>query len=82
MQFSAIYAEQTSKYGIKLFLLCDCVSGNTFNGIPYVGRQGHQRNVDLAADTVKTLCKPLYISGVNVTTDNWFTSTNLAADLL
>ena len=70
------------KYGMKLFLLCCCVAGYTFNGIPYIGRQGQQRNVGLAVNTVKTLCEPLYFSEVNVTTDNRFTSTNLAADLL
>ena len=70
------------KYGMNLFLLCGCVSGYTFNGIPYIGRQGQQRNVGLAADTVKTLYKPLYFSVVNVTANNWFTSTNLAVDLL
>ena len=67
---------------MNLFLLCDCVSGYMFNGIPYIGRQGQQQNVGLAADIVKTLCEPLYFSGVNVTTDNWFTSTNLTTGLL
>ena len=82
MQFLAVYAEPTDKCGMKLFLLCNCVSGYTFNGIPYIGRQGQQRKVGLAADIVKTLCEPLYFSGVNVTVDNRFTSSSLAADLL
>ena len=69
------------KYGMKLFLLCDCLTGYTFNGKPYLGRQGNQRNVGLASD-VKILSSPLYFSGIIITTDNWFTSSQLAADLL
>ena len=58
------------------------MSGYTFNEIFYIGRQGQQRNVGLSVDKVKTFCEPLYFSRVNVATDNWFTSTKLAADLL
>ena len=47
------------KYGMKLFLLCDCLTGYTFNGMPYIGRQGNQRNVGLSADVVKHLSQPL-----------------------
>ena len=28
------------------------------------------------------LCNPMHNSGINITTDNWFTSTKLAEDLL
>ena len=70
------------KYGMKLFLLCDCLTGYTFNGKPYLGRQGNQRNFGLASDVVKILSSPLHFSGINITTDNWFTSSQLAADLL
>ena len=80
--FRQYMPSKPDKYGMNLFLLCDCVSGYTFNGIPFIGRQGQQRNVNLAADTVKTLCEPLYFSEINVTTNNWFTSTNLAAYLV
>ena len=70
------------KYRMKLFLLCDCLTSYTFNGKPYLGRQGNQRNVGLASDVVKILSCPLHFSGINITTDNWFTSSQLAADLL
>ena len=74
--------KKPDKNGIKLFLMCDCVTGYTFNGKPYLGRQGNQRNVGLASNGVKILSSPLYFSGINIITDNWFTSSQLAADLL
>ena len=38
------------KYGLKLFLLCNCLADYTFNGMPYIGRQENQRNVGLSSD--------------------------------
>ena len=80
--FRQYIPSKPDKYGMKLFLLCDCASGYTFNGMPYVGREDNGRHVGLAEHVVKTLVEPLHYSGINVTTDNWFTSTKLAADLL
>ena len=37
--------KKLDKYGLKLFLLCDCLAGYTFNGVPYIGRQGNHSNV-------------------------------------
>jgi hypothetical protein len=70
------------KYGMKLFLLCDCTSGYTFNGMPYVGREGNERHVGLAEHVLKTLQEPLFNFRVNIVTDNLFTNTTLAEDLL
>ena len=70
------------KYGMKLFLMCDCLTGCTFNRKPYLGRQKNQRNVGLASDAVKILSSPLYFSGINITSDNLFTSSQFAVDLL
>jgi hypothetical protein len=80
--FRQYMPSKPDKYGMKLFLLCDCVSGYTFNGMPYVGREGDKRHIGLSEHVVKTLVEPLYNSGINVTTDNWFTGTKLAGDLL
>ena len=67
---------------MKLFLMCDCTSGYTYNGLPYTGREGETRRVGLAERVVKTLCNPVHNSRINVTTDNWYTSTKLAEDIL
>ena len=77
--FKQYMPSKADKYGMKLFLLCDCLTGYTFNGKPYLGRQGNQRNVGLASDVVKILSSPLHFSGINITTDNWFTSSQLAS---
>ena len=74
--------KKPDKYGMKLFFICDCTSGYSYNGLPYTGREGDTRRVGLAEHVVKTLCNPVHNSGINVTTDNWFTSTKLAEDLL
>ena len=80
--FKQYMPSKPDKYGMKLFLLCDCLTGYTFNGKPYIRRQGNQRNVGLASDVLKILSSPLHFSGINITTDNWFTRSQLAADLL
>ena len=80
--FRQYMPSKPDKYGMKLFLLCDCLTGYTFNGMPYIGRQENHRNVGLSADVVKFLSQPLHLTGVSITTDNWFTSSQLATDLL
>ena len=49
--------------------------------MPYIGRQGNQRNVELSSDVVKFLSTLLHFSGIDITTDNLLTSSQLAADL-
>ena len=74
--------KKLDKYGMKLFLMYDCTSGYTYNGLPYTGREGDTRRVRLVEHVVKTLCNPVHNFGISVTTDNWFTSTKLAEALL
>jgi hypothetical protein len=82
VSFRQYLPSKPDKYGMKLFLLCDCTTAYIFNGMPYLGRDGNARHVGLAEHVVKALVEPLHNSGINVTTDNWFTSTKLASDLL
>ena len=76
--FKQYMPKKPDKYGMKLLLMYDCLTGYTFNGKPYLGRQGNQRNVGLASDVVKILSSPCTF----LEFDNWFTSSQLAADLL
>ena len=62
--FKQYMPEKPEKYGMKLLLMCDCLTGYTFNGKPYLGRQGNQRNVGLASYVVKILSSPLYFSEI------------------
>ena len=48
----------------------------------YIGRQGSQSNVNVSADVVKFLSQLLHFTGVNIITDNWFTNSQPATDLL
>ena len=76
--FKQYMPSKPDKYGMKLFLLCDCLTGYTFNGKPYLGRQENQ----MESDVVKILSSPFHFSGINITIDTWFTSSQLATDLL
>ena len=80
--FRQYMPKKPDKYGIKLFFMCKCTSDYTYNGLPYRGRAGDTRRVGLAEHVFKTLCNPAHNSEIKVTTDNWFTSTKLAEDLL
>ena len=63
----------------------NCVAASLdtiFNGMSYTKRQGNHKNVGLSADVVKFLSQPLHFTGVNIITDDWFTSFQLATDLL
>ena len=68
--FRQYMPKKPDKYRMKLFLICDCTLGYTYNGLPYTGHEGDTRRVGLAEHVVKTLCNPLHNSGINVTTDN------------
>ena len=48
----------------------------------YIRLQANHRNIGLSADVVKFLSQQLHFTRVNITTDNWFASSQLATDLL
>jgi Transposase IS4 len=68
---------------LKIFWACD--SGNSFplKGEVYVGQQpGAGANNNKVIDLVKRLVRPWMNTGRNITMDNYFTSIELANDLL
>lgn len=73
-----------NKYGIKIFALCDAKMFYTANLEVYVGNQpdGPFAQNNSALSVVQRLCEPIYESNRNVTTDRWFTSTELGKSLL
>ena len=79
--FRQYIPSKPDNYRMKLFLLCDCLTGYTFNRMPHIGGQENRRNVGLSAD-VKFLFQSLHFTGFNIKTSNWFTSFQLATDLL
>ena len=70
------------KYGMKIFWACDAETGYALKGKIYQGKEGDKVAVNLGSNLVKELSAPYFGSGRNVTCDNFFTSVDLADDLL
>lgn len=68
------------KYGIKLFKLC-CSGGYTYNIHIYAGRN-LDRERTTPTGVVMRLSEPLLNCGRTLVTDNWYTSVDLAKQLL
>lgn len=68
------------RYGIKLFKLCSS-GGFTYSTIIYAGKNlEHEKTTPYSV--VMNLCKPILNCGRTVITDNWYTSVELATNLL
>lgn len=82
--FRQYIPNKPAKYGIKVFALVDARTFYTWNLEIYAGSQpqGPYCVKNTPDEIVKRLCQNLYGSGRNLTTDNWYTSYNLAKDLL
>ena len=75
-------ASKPDKYGQKYWLAVDRESKYLVNGFPYVGKEEHRPTEERVADyVVMRLMDPYLNKGRNVTTDNYFTSVNLAKQL-
>lgn len=72
--------QKRHKYGIKEFKLCT-LPGYTYNISIYAGKEKDEVNTT-AAKVVMSLCSDLLNKGHTMYTDNWYTSTDLARDLL
>lgn len=72
----AIHSEQTHKYGIKIFALCDALLYYTANLEVYVGRQPEARFFvgNSPGGVVEKLIQPIKDFGRNITLNNWFMS--------
>ena len=80
--FRVYIPSKPDKYGIKVWSLCDCGTNYAYNLQVYLGKQGTSPEQHQGERVVKDLMAPLFGSGRNVTTDNFFTSYNLAQFLL
>lgn len=82
--FRQYIPNKPSKYGIKIFALVDARTFYTSSMEIYAGVQpeGQFKVSNRPEDIVKRLMKPLFKSGRNLTTDNWYTSYPLAKYLL
>lgn len=70
------------KYGIKIFWLAEADSGFALKGKIYTGREESGVHRNLGRDIVVELTQPYHGTNREVVTDNYFTSHQLACDLL
>ncbi|CAF1376219.1 unnamed protein product, partial [Didymodactylos carnosus] len=84
--FRQYMPKKPGKYGIKIFWCCDSSNGYPLKGEVYLGRQSQAASTGSSKDRIKNLIKrlinPWINSGRTVTMDNYFTSADLAEDLL
>lgn len=82
--FRQYIKNKPSKYGIKIFMLCDSRTFYTSNMEIYAGAQpeGPFRQSNAAKDVTERMIQPISGTNRNVTIDNWFTSIPLAVHLL
>lgn len=75
-RFITFMPNKPDKYGIKFWLLVEVESKYVCNFLPYLGKHEKEArgNVPLGQDVVLRLIEPLKNKGYNVTTDNFFTS--------
>lgn len=81
--FRQYIPSKPSKYGIKIFSLCDAKLFYTYNMEIYCGQQpeGPYKQNNSADSIVLRLSQPIFFTGRNITADNWFTSLKLMKDL-
>jgi hypothetical protein len=81
--FIQFMPKKPDKFGIKFWLLVDLDTKYVVNGFPYLGKDDAKPDKELQGTyVVKKLTEPYYNLGHNITTDNFFTSYNLATFLL
>ncbi|CAF3766209.1 unnamed protein product [Rotaria sp. Silwood1] len=84
--FRQYIPSKPGKYGLKIFWCCDSDTVYPLNGKVYLGRQsqatGVGRNTSPICNLVKGLVQPWVNNGRIITTDIYFTSAELAEDLL
>ena len=80
--FTQYIASKPDKFGIKFWLAVDASSKYLVNGFPYLGKDTQRpTNQPVSEFVVMQLMEPYLHKGRNVTTDNFFTSLNLAMKL-
>ncbi|XP_047120280.1 piggyBac transposable element-derived protein 4-like [Schistocerca piceifrons] len=80
--FKVYIPSKPGKYGIKIWCAVDCEHGYMTNLQMYTGRSGDMRELNQGKRVVLDLVRHLADSGMNITTDNFFTSYDLGQELL
>lgn len=80
-RFAQFMLNKPDKFGVKFWILAELNSKYCLNLKPYLGKD-EERVTSLGTHVVMTLMEPYFGRGYNVTTDNFFTSVELAQTLL
>ena len=81
--FRQYIPSKPAKYGIKIWWCCDSSTSYPLSADIYLGRQiNAEREIGQGARVVKVLTEPWRKSGRNVVADNFFSSVELAEELL
>lgn len=79
--FKQYIPSKRSRFGIKLFLLCDCKTNYVLDFIIYTGQKTNitksNTAIGISGDVVMTLLQPYLGKGHALITDNWYTSPGL-----
>ncbi|KAG8224183.1 hypothetical protein J437_LFUL002305 [Ladona fulva] len=74
--------QKRARFGIKTFMLCESKSGYVWSTVIYTGkgtiRGKESEKLSMSTQVVKSLMEPLLDKGYCLTTDNFFTSPELA----
>lgn len=81
-KFRMYIPSKPGRYGIKIWALCDSKNAYLFNCYIYAGKENNSIEINQGENVVKTLTIPIYKSGRNVTTDNFFTTLSLSRYLI
>ena len=70
--FDSICLKKPSKYGIKIWMMCDCARKYMMDAKLYLGKENNEVDRELGSNIVCTLVEPIsgQQSGQNVTTDH------------
>jgi len=79
--FRVYMRNKPSKFGIKIWACADAATGFVLNMQVYTGMRNNQREVGQATRVVRQMVQPYYFTGRGVTTDQGFTSKQLAYEL-
>lgn len=80
LSFKQFIPSKRHRFGIILFVLCDCETGYLLDFIVYCGQQSHIDTLDnlgVSGSVITTLLKQYYKKGHIVYMDNWYTSPTL-----
>lgn len=80
--FRMYIPNKPSKYGIKIVMTCDSSTKFMINAEPYLGKKTDAGGLPLANYYVKKMTETVHGSNRNITMDNWFTSVELAEELI